>query len=461
MNQIIKFLGLFGLVFIFSCGTGDEELDCPELGLNYGDLCVFSFTDREETEGIVSDDCECISEDIDLQDERDEEEHNEDESEGRGECFELVYPVSLFLPDGTSENADNEDELEIIFNDWEEANPNSDQEPEFIYPIQVILYDNDEIVDVPSEEGLERIYNQCENEVDDIDDDIDGGECFSLVYPLEVLLPNGGTEVAEDEEGLETIYEKWFEVNPNSNQEPQLVFPVQVIFETADRSIEVNSDEELERLYSRCNDEGNDDEYDCFEFVYPIGVTLPDGMIIRVPDHESLEALYERWANANPNSDEEPTLIFPLQILFRDSDIPIDIDSEATLERAFERCELNDDKEDCFDLVFPVGISLPNGTEVRAEDEESLERIYERWFTAYPDSQKEPSLLFPIQIIIDGVDSPVVVSSDEDLDRIYERCENSTGGNEIDCPELGGDIGDRCRLDDGTAGTITIECTCE
>ena len=461
MNKIFKLLGILGMVFLFSCGTGDEEMDCPELGLNFGELCINAISERVTSEGVVNDNCECISEDIELQDERDDHEED-DESDVRGECFELVYPVSLSLPNGTSINIENAEDLEALFEEWE-GNPTTDQRPEFIFPIQVILEDVDEIIDVTSKEGLERIYNRCENEIGD--DDFEREECFSLVYPVDVILPDGQTVGAEDVAELEDIYDKWFEAHPDSREEPKLVFPIQVIFETVDRPIDVSSDVELERLYNRCNDEGNDDDesrFDCFEFVFPVGVTLPDGMAFRIRDQESLDALYDRWEAANPDSEEEPTLIFPVQIIFGDNDTPIDIDSEATLDRAYNRCDLDENREDCFELVYPVGVLLPDGTEVRAADEESLDNIYDRWFMAYPDSEEEPSLIFPIQIIIEGVDSPVVVLSGGDLDTIYERCENNgSGGNEVDCPELGGNIGDRCRLDNGTAGTITRVCTCE
>ncbi|MCR9290277.1 MAG: hypothetical protein NXI23_23135 [Bacteroidetes bacterium] len=64
-----KFLSFifFALLAFSSCDSGNEDLvDCPELGLNFGDECELTFPDRPDTyTGAVSEDCECLLEGTD------------------------------------------------------------------------------------------------------------------------------------------------------------------------------------------------------------------------------------------------------------------------------------------------------------------------------------------------------------------------------------------------------------
>jgi hypothetical protein len=61
-----KFLSFifFALLAFSSCDSGNEDLvDCPELGLNFGDECELTFPDRPDIfTGAVSEDCECLME---------------------------------------------------------------------------------------------------------------------------------------------------------------------------------------------------------------------------------------------------------------------------------------------------------------------------------------------------------------------------------------------------------------
>jgi len=379
MQNLIKALSLLGLMILVSCGSSEEEMDCSILNLNFGDTCTIS-TDRGEFAGIVGEDCECL-----FDDERESGIDNEREENASEDCYTLLYPVSVMLPDGTTATADDAENLESIYSDWFEVNPDSAQEPEFIFPLEVTVEDSDQILELNSYEELERLENFCQS-------DDDGN-----------------------------------------------------------------------------NDEGNSDEGnergECFELVYPIGVDLPDGTSQRATNEEELEDIYDAWFDANPDSREEPSLIFPIQIILESVDRPVDVQSEAELERLYNRCDYDDegdeDRFECFEIVFPVGVTIPDGTTQRAADEEALERIFERWFNANPNSEEEPTLIYPIQIVVDDIDNPLDVANEAELENIYERCEQSSSNGDFDCPELRANIGDPCRLDNGATGTITQACTCE
>ena len=63
-----------------------------------------------------------------------------DESDEKGKCFELVYPISYTMPDGTVISG-NEEELKQAMDAWYEDHPDSNAKPELQYPVEIIIGD--------------------------------------------------------------------------------------------------------------------------------------------------------------------------------------------------------------------------------------------------------------------------------------------------------------------------------
>ena len=85
-----------------------------------------------------------------------EKDYDEDYDE---ECFEFIYPISFILPDGSEITINNEedwDELDL----WYEENKDSEEEPEVVYPFDVIF--DDEIKTINNEEELEGLEDYCD-----------------------------------------------------------------------------------------------------------------------------------------------------------------------------------------------------------------------------------------------------------------------------------------------------------
>ena len=70
-------------------------------------------------------------------------------------CFDLVFPITVELPDGTSQVANDYEELDEIIFTWFENNPSSEEFPTFTFPIEVDFGDGD-VVTVNNEEELEE-----------------------------------------------------------------------------------------------------------------------------------------------------------------------------------------------------------------------------------------------------------------------------------------------------------------
>ncbi len=240
-----------------------------------------------------------------------EDEYDNDEGDWEEDCFEFVYPVSLELLDGSIVTANNEDELEEIFDSY-------DFEPAFVFPISVILDDNDMPQTIANEAELEELFESCDDEFDcDWDED-----CFELVYPISLELEDGTIVTANSDDELEEIFDSY-------DFEPAIVFPISVITEDSDQPITINNMDEFEELIESC--EGDDDwDDDCFEFVYPISLELEDGTTVTANNEDELEEIFDSY-------DFEVEFVYPFDIILEDG-TQTTINNEDELDEVIEDC---------------------------------------------------------------------------------------------------------------------------
>ena len=179
--------------------------------------------------------------------------------------------------------------------------------------------------------------------------------------------------------------------------------------------------------FSSCDKEGKnfDKEYDkdydkeeCFELVYPVTFTMPDGSNI-TGDEETVWSELKDWYNAHPDSKEEATLIYPVEVVFDDSETKT-IENEDEMVLLKKVCDDKDydkdyDKEECFDFVYPVTFTMSDGTTITGDDEETIDSAMKDWYIAHPDSKEEPSLNYPVDIIFEDESTQTIANDDEML----------------------------------------------
>ena len=90
----------------------------------------------------------------------------------------------------------------------------------------------------------------------DEDGDWDEEECFNWIYPITFLMPDGASITLENEDGWH-ILSRWYEENGDSDQEPILQYPVDIIHETEEGEITttLNNSDELESFEEECSEE--------------------------------------------------------------------------------------------------------------------------------------------------------------------------------------------------------------
>ena len=350
---------------------------------------------------------------------RDKEDWGRDDDKGDWKCFDLVLPVTYVMPDGstiTVSSDDDDDWAEIKA--WYEANPDSEEKPALQYPVDISFEgrEGSTTLTVTNDEEMRNAYGRCGGGRDNND-----RECFELVYPVTYLMPDGSTITIENDEDWDPIKD-WYEENPESEERPELQYPVDVVFD--DETVTVNSAEEMGEMKRECwEDEGRE----CFELVYPVTFIMPDGSSITVAtDDEDGWQEVKDWYDANPESEERPTLEYPVDIVYETNagDSTVTINNEEEMEAAKDECcdEWNDEEDDreCFELVLPVTFVMPDGSTISVENDEGWGNLRD-WYMNNNGTEEEPALQYPVDISYeDG--TTLTINSEEEMAAAEEDC---------------------------------------
>ena len=254
-------------------------------------------------------------------------------------------------------------------------------------------------------------------------------ECFSIEYPITVTTPIGNTYTFEDEESIKEYYDA-YEVD----EDVSVVYPINIT-DNEGELITINSDERLEEVYKNCygRKRDRDENKKCFSIVYPLDYLMPDGNIIEVSSDQDEDgwAVIKSWYEDNPDSEERPSLQYPVDIIYeidveegtQDQRI-VTINNEDEMMVAKEGCrEIWGEKYDywgkseCFELVYPVSYLMPDGTtrEIPADDEESWVE-FKSWYDDNPEYDERPSLQYPLEITYrteNGIETEIINSEEE------------------------------------------------
>ena len=273
---------------------------------------------------------------------------------------------------------------------------------------------------VNNEEEMRGMYSRCGGGRDEEDK-----KCFDFVLPVSYTMPDGSTITVENEEDWTAIRD-WYEANPESEEKPELQFPVNVEFD--DETVTVDSAEELRELTQECwRDQSEAQE--CFELVFPVTFIMPDGSTITVEtDDDAGWQQVKDWYDANPDSDERPTLEFPVDITYEteDGDTTFTVENDEEMEHVKRRCREEwadgDSEEECYEFVLPISFTMPDGSTITVENDEDWLDLRE-WYINNDEFDEEPSLQFPINIILfDEQGTNITIDNEEEMAAVEEEC---------------------------------------
>ena len=180
---------------------------------------------------------------------------------GRYGCFELVFPVSIVLPNGTTVEVDSYDEIKQQLRTYFEANsdrrrPRGGDRPHFnfVFPISVVSQDG-ELITLEDENGLLRLRAECGGTFDQHGPRGHGHHglsCFEVVFPITILFPDGSTATADSRQTLHQMLRTWKQNNPGTQDRPEITFPITVKMADDGTIVTVNSRDELRALKADC-----------------------------------------------------------------------------------------------------------------------------------------------------------------------------------------------------------------
>ena len=258
---------------------------------------------------------------------------------GDWKCFDIVLPVTYVMPDGSAITVNNNDEngwQEI--KDWYDANPNSEEKPAIQYPVDISFEtrEGSTTFTITNVEEMRNAYQRCGGRDDD------DRECFELILPVSFVMPDGSTITVENDSGWVDL-RSWYETNPDTEGRPELQYPVNILFD--DETVTINNAEEMNMVIRECW-EYEAEGRECFGVVDPVTFIMPDGSsIVVATDDENGWQEVKNWYDANPESEERPTLQYPVDIIYRtiDGDSTVTINNEEEMEAAKDDCRENDD----------------------------------------------------------------------------------------------------------------------
>ena len=178
-----------------------------------------------------------------------------------GTCFDLVYPLSISFPDGTTAEIADKEAAKTAKKAWKEANPDATERPSIVFPYDVQLQD-DSVVTIDSEEALATLRETCGsdrggdrgNRGDRENRGDRGNKCFMPVYPITIVLPDGTTANIADKAAKKAAIQAWKEANPDAERGTRATIGFPLTVELADETqTTLNSQEELDALKVTCS----------------------------------------------------------------------------------------------------------------------------------------------------------------------------------------------------------------
>ncbi|WP_373073870.1 hypothetical protein [Zeaxanthinibacter enoshimensis] len=177
------------------------------------------------------------------------------------------------------------------------------------------------------------------------DNIVDQASCLAIQFPYEVNV-NGEILIIESREDLQLI-EDIFDASDIDDDFLELVFPITVTT-GAYADITINSREGLRELAADCIENGEDDDIECIDFVYPLTLftfdrTLQQTSRVTVENDRQLRFFFKELGE-----DQLASFSFPISLELYDGTV-VEVNSNEQLARLIEEnkdaCDEDDDND--------------------------------------------------------------------------------------------------------------------
>jgi len=165
-------------------------------------------------------------------------------------CVELVFPISVTLPDDTVAEFDSFEQAKEELQAWKEANPNVDGRPHIVFPVEVITQEGD-VVSVDSRQEIREIIKDCKSDFPPRPRHFRA--CFKIQFPVSLSFPDGTTLELANHMELKQALREWKMNNMGAAEKPELVYPITIVYEDGS-TLEIASKEDLVAAKKACRD---------------------------------------------------------------------------------------------------------------------------------------------------------------------------------------------------------------
>ncbi|MEM9673680.1 MAG: hypothetical protein AAF992_13895 [Bacteroidota bacterium] len=159
---------------------------------------------------------------------------------------------------------------------------------------------------------------------------------------------------------------------------------------------------------------------DCFEFVFPLSITMPDGSTITLESGSDWSDV-RVWHQENPEVEGRPAFDYPIEVVF-DGENQV-INNQDEMHRLKFACREANRKPRCFEMVFPLSLTMPDGSTITLESREDRAEV-KAWHEANPDVRERGTLVFPVDILYTSGET-LTINSAEELQQAKVDCRNS------------------------------------
>jgi invasion protein IalB len=186
-----------------------------------------------------------------------------------------------------------------------------------------------------------------------------------------------------------------------------------------DELLEVRSDP-----YEGTRGRGGLNPRGCFEFVFPVTVTYPDGGSDEANSASELRQLFRAWCIQNEGP-SRPSVSMPFELIIEE-DMTVLIETSEDFRAVVADCLPDGPPRPgilrlCFRPVFPLTIEFPDGSTLEVENRFQLKMAYREWHQSNPNATERPSIAFPYDVTLqDG--SVITVNSQDDIQALLEEC---------------------------------------
>ena len=96
-------------------------------------------------------------------------------------------------------------------------------------------------------------------EEEEPEEEYEESECFEFVFPIEIVFPDSSTLLVDSDSTLYEVLDEWYDMNPESEDDPSFVFPIEVVLD--DGTLESIIDEDaFDELIEFCEENYGHDE---------------------------------------------------------------------------------------------------------------------------------------------------------------------------------------------------------